>query len=200
MIENNDWRILYQGEYLKNKTFYFHVFEPKGNNDHEHCQFCTEKFGVDYTKAGYSTMDDCYWVCEECFEDFKEMFSFKIFEEGTFNNRTITSIIEDEVESFSNSEKVYSIKRILQLLINLKSVEIKKEKIFIEPAFVQIFIDRSPKKFFPLKPMHSEINVSGIMDLFNALEELFAKMQKKADEDKLCEAVESVYLEHKADF
>ncbi|MBM2824639.1 MAG: hypothetical protein HW402_303 [Dehalococcoidales bacterium] len=30
--------------------------------------------------VGYATIDDYYWICENCFQDFKEMFAWNVVE------------------------------------------------------------------------------------------------------------------------
>jgi hypothetical protein len=51
--------------------------------DHDHCSFCWEKFTEpDYIPEalhqGYTTLDDYYWICESCFNDFKERFAWTL--------------------------------------------------------------------------------------------------------------------------
>lgn len=85
MIEENDWRLRGQEEYLQNKDFCFMRFIPSENgNLHIHCEFCWHKFmetpeGVeDCSSEGYCSSDGKYWVCEECFKDLKEKFNWKL--------------------------------------------------------------------------------------------------------------------------
>jgi hypothetical protein len=60
-------------KYLKNPSW-----------DHDHCEFCWAKFMIedypDVLHEGYSTLDDYRWICENCFQDFKEMFGWKVVE------------------------------------------------------------------------------------------------------------------------
>lgn len=85
MIEEDDWRLRGQEEYLQNKEFRFREFIPSGNGSlHTHCEFCWHKFmeyaeGVeDCSQEGFCSSDDKYWVCEECFRDFKDKFNWKL--------------------------------------------------------------------------------------------------------------------------
>ena len=39
---------------------------------HAHCEFCWEKALTDKVCTFYCTEDLQYWICEECFRDFKE--------------------------------------------------------------------------------------------------------------------------------
>lgn len=85
MIEEDDWRLRGQEEYLQKKEFSFKKFIPAHNGSlHAHCEFCWHKFmenseGVnDCSQEGYCSTDEKYWVCEECFQDFKEKFKWKL--------------------------------------------------------------------------------------------------------------------------
>lgn len=43
---------------------------------HEHCEFCWYKALTDIDCTFYCTEDMRYWICEECFRDFKEKFNW----------------------------------------------------------------------------------------------------------------------------
>ena len=45
----------------------------------KYCEFCMKKmvFNSEYEKC-YATKDRKYWICEKCFEDFKDMFNFRL--------------------------------------------------------------------------------------------------------------------------
>ena len=73
---NNDWRIRDQKEYLNKKKIKKNVFMKKENWDHEHCEFCWEKF-LSGTE-GFCTEDEKYWICETCFRDFKDAFGWTL--------------------------------------------------------------------------------------------------------------------------
>ena len=81
MLEKNDWRLLNQQEYLMNAKLKKAEYKmPSEKWDHDHCAFCCDKFSEikeDLTQ-GYCTADQKYWICEECFNDFKEMFKFEV--------------------------------------------------------------------------------------------------------------------------
>lgn len=40
---------------------------------HDHCEFCWEKIEADKDMTCYCTEDHHHWVCEECYNDFKDM-------------------------------------------------------------------------------------------------------------------------------
>ncbi len=81
MLEKDDWRLLNQKEYLMTAKLIKAAYKPKNENlDHEHCSFCWDKFSAnpEDLSVGFQTVDGKYWICEECFEDFKEMFGFEV--------------------------------------------------------------------------------------------------------------------------
>ena len=43
---------------------------------HEHCEFCWEKATTDKECVFYCTKDMRYWVCPDCFKDFKNSFGW----------------------------------------------------------------------------------------------------------------------------
>lgn len=84
MVEKNDWRLTYQEDYLMGKSLkYVKAFKKYSEKwDHEHCSFCWATFS-EYENdlhEGYCTLDEKYWVCPTCFEDFKEMFGWTVAE------------------------------------------------------------------------------------------------------------------------
>ncbi|MDP4119237.1 MAG: hypothetical protein Q8873_08665 [Bacillota bacterium] len=74
----NDWRLTNQMNYLQKKTLLNMRFEPfKKGWEHEHCEFCSKRIDSKTIDA-YTTEDRYYWICKECFDDFKEMFEWKV--------------------------------------------------------------------------------------------------------------------------
>lgn len=78
MLEKDDWRIRNQINYLFGveliKTKYYSNSETW---DHDHCEFCWEKFDSEEI-VGYSTKDGYYWICNDCFNDFSNMFEWRV--------------------------------------------------------------------------------------------------------------------------
>lgn len=81
----DDWRLIRgQDEYLRGLTFRKTRFVTVGTYDHDHCEFCWEKFMEDCSgiahcsSEGYLSMDGKFWVCQECFDDFKEILDFHL--------------------------------------------------------------------------------------------------------------------------
>ena len=77
----DDWRFMGQDKYLMGSTLQFIPYVRWSETwDHDHCDFCNETFseyGSDLHK-GYCTLDKKNWICEKCFNDFKEMFQWKV--------------------------------------------------------------------------------------------------------------------------
>ena len=44
---------------------------------HEHCDLCWEKALTDINRTFYVTDDMKHWICEQCFNDFKEKFNWQ---------------------------------------------------------------------------------------------------------------------------
>ncbi len=77
----NDWRLRNQEDYLKSEVLIKSKYKkPSEKWDHDHCDFCFEKFSENDgdLHEGYCTKDKRIWICEECYEDFKEDFNFII--------------------------------------------------------------------------------------------------------------------------
>lgn len=57
-----------------------HPFEDyKDGWEHEHCEFCSDRIDKN-TSSAYSTNDNYHWICETCYNDFKEMFEWIVKE------------------------------------------------------------------------------------------------------------------------
>lgn len=83
MSVKDDWRLTNQDKYLRGVTLrWMRYRKPREDWDHDHCSFCRGKFmEEDFPGAfheGYTTEDNYHWVCKQCFEDFKEMFQWKL--------------------------------------------------------------------------------------------------------------------------
>ena len=69
-------------ELLRGRTFCKKRYQTKSDRwDHDHCEFCWAKFteDIDGTEhEGFTTTDRYYWICDECFELFKNHFGFQL--------------------------------------------------------------------------------------------------------------------------
>jgi hypothetical protein len=82
-LEIYDWRLQGQQRYLQGATLEFRQYQTYSKTwDHDHCDFCGARFMVstqiDALREGYTTTDQYYWICGECFEDFREMFQWVV--------------------------------------------------------------------------------------------------------------------------
>ena len=82
MIEANDWRLQGQEKYLLGVRLVWKKYSRYSQDwDHDHCEFCWAKFmqeeGPDILHEGYATEDNYRWVCQKCYNDFKEMFKWQ---------------------------------------------------------------------------------------------------------------------------
>ncbi|WP_346860154.1 hypothetical protein [uncultured Draconibacterium sp.] len=79
--KDKDLRLQGQEKYLSGEKLIFKNYADKNTKtDHDHCEFCSEKFSEtlpDCLRSGYTTTDDYHWVCEKCYSDFKESFNWK---------------------------------------------------------------------------------------------------------------------------
>ena len=81
MLQQDDGRLLPQHERLHGLTLVHQPWKPANpRNDHDHCEFCWDKFANcdGCLGEGYSTEDRESWICDACFEDFKERFKWKV--------------------------------------------------------------------------------------------------------------------------
>ena len=77
--DKNDWRFQGQDKYLMNVQLMLSKFD-NSVRDHDHCDFCSEKFSEmdGDLHEGYCTLDKYHWICEKCFNDFKDMFNWQV--------------------------------------------------------------------------------------------------------------------------
>jgi len=83
MLEQNDWRLTNQEKYLLNARLQKKAYvQPTLTWDHDHCEFCWAKFmeGThnDVLHEGYCTENEKCWICEQCYQDFKDTFNFRV--------------------------------------------------------------------------------------------------------------------------
>lgn len=76
----SDWRLNGQEKYLHGvKLKHMNIKDKSNPSDHEHCEFCLEKISnySDTIHEAYCTEDEYYWVCDNCYNDFRAMFKWK---------------------------------------------------------------------------------------------------------------------------
>lgn len=93
----DDWRLTPEKERFRGAVFVRREwYPPKPSWDHDHCEFCWKKFAEadladpePTVQAGYTTAGPIgrppeerepayHWVCDDCFEDFREQFEFQL--------------------------------------------------------------------------------------------------------------------------
>jgi hypothetical protein len=81
MSAMNDWRLQGQERYLTNAKFVRRIYVPPSPSwDHDHCEFCGAKVSLNEgdLREGYVTLDGKHWICDVCFNDFKERFRWVV--------------------------------------------------------------------------------------------------------------------------
>ena len=79
---NGFYQIIFK--YAENHVKSFQETKPYLEGDkiqlfwHEHCDFCSKKAMTNIECEFYCTKDMKYWICKECFEDFKDKFSWTV--------------------------------------------------------------------------------------------------------------------------
>jgi hypothetical protein len=70
-----DWREQGQKKYLSGLKYTYKKYIRWSESwDHDHCEFCWEKFSVDMDDAlreGWVSEDDYHWICRTCFSRFQ---------------------------------------------------------------------------------------------------------------------------------
>ena len=78
-----DWRIMGQEGYLLNKHLEHRLFQRSlCVEDFDQCEFCWAVFdkNKELPLKAYYAPDIKVWICEECFNDFKEHFNWSVSE------------------------------------------------------------------------------------------------------------------------
>jgi hypothetical protein len=90
MAESSDWRLRGQEAYLGGAALVRRPYRRYAANadwDHDHCAFCWAKFMVEdlpiVLHEGYATRDDYHWICQRCFQDFREQFRWTVVADAT---------------------------------------------------------------------------------------------------------------------
>jgi hypothetical protein len=83
MREIDDWRLTNQDRYLKGVELIWRAYKSANpSNDHDHCEFCWAKFmadeSIDALREGYATDDRYRWICKTCFDDFSDLFGWRV--------------------------------------------------------------------------------------------------------------------------
>jgi hypothetical protein len=79
--EADDWRRQGQERFLSGVKLISKDYQPyRSGWDHDHCEFCGTKFSLrpGDLKKGYVTEDNYHWICDSCFNDFRDEFNWVV--------------------------------------------------------------------------------------------------------------------------
>jgi hypothetical protein len=79
-----DWRLQRQEKYLTGILLVKKRYRKYREDwDHDHCEFCMRTFSerAGDLNEGYATEDEYRWICENCYQDFKEQFRWMVQED-----------------------------------------------------------------------------------------------------------------------
>jgi hypothetical protein len=82
----SDWRLMGQEKYLAGASLTKKAYKKYREDwEHDHCAFCSLKFSErpGDLNEGYATENDYHWICERCYEDFKEQFHWTVKEDDS---------------------------------------------------------------------------------------------------------------------
>ena len=83
IVKSDDWRLTGQERYLLfaklKEVFPLEYINSLDNPEmfHEHCEFCMNKVEENKELKHYVTLDNYRWICEDCYNDFSNIFKFK---------------------------------------------------------------------------------------------------------------------------
>ena len=87
---DDDWRLTGQEDLVAGVVLVRRKYRQYPTNpewDHDHCFFCGAKFSLEDAPGllheGYSTEDEYRWICDRCFDDFKDRFRWTVKAEAT---------------------------------------------------------------------------------------------------------------------
>jgi hypothetical protein len=75
----SDWRLQGQEKFLQGVTLTRKRYRKYRDDwDHDHCEFCWAKFSEnpEDLHVGYVSSDNYHWVCEQCYNDFSQVFNW----------------------------------------------------------------------------------------------------------------------------
>jgi hypothetical protein len=81
----SDWRLQGQERYLTGAKLLRRKYALQSASwDHDHCEFCGAKFSLNEgdLHEGYVTLDGKHWICDGCFNDFRDRFGWDVVVEG----------------------------------------------------------------------------------------------------------------------
>ena len=78
-------------EYLHNKTLYAKKIIFSQRVDHVHCELCWQRLSnyKDDQDFGYYEPDSISFICERCFNSFKDLFGWKLSDDGIIETMNV---------------------------------------------------------------------------------------------------------------
>jgi len=66
-------------EYLHNKNLQLKAFNCE-LDEHQHCELCWDRFSKAVNDLHFGYYESCSksWICETCYNDFKDLFQWKV--------------------------------------------------------------------------------------------------------------------------
>jgi hypothetical protein len=84
-IEKDDWRLSFGNTpsfYRQYKWSLKKWTRTSPHGDHDHCEFCWQKIsdieGTNIQHEAWADETETYWVCQLCFEDFRDMYCWNL--------------------------------------------------------------------------------------------------------------------------
>ena len=110
MIQKDDWRLMNDVEYLKNKEINPTDGEELAKNAPylKECIFCWEKVRDNFRQWWYLPTDMSCCICEECYNDFKDMFNWRKLDGWDIDWTMRCPKCHTELKVISNQDYVYS--------------------------------------------------------------------------------------------
>ena len=85
MIEQDDWRLHFgnKPEFYASLTWSFKKWtQTRPHWDHDHCEFCQIKLSDseidEVMHEGWTDNDEYHWICATCFNDFRDLYRWKV--------------------------------------------------------------------------------------------------------------------------
>ena len=104
-----DWRLNETTIHLREKTIKKMLYgQRKSTATHDHCEFCMRLFYEGPTRCeallqGYTTLDEYYWICEKCYQDFSALYKWVVDKELSVD--TLVNTLDTAANGFWYDEK-----------------------------------------------------------------------------------------------
>ena len=142
IVKSDDWRLTGQESYLLftkvkkilPKEYIDNLEKPE--LFHEHCSFCWDKVEENKDKKHYCTLDNYHWICNDCYNDFKELLKLEYFEilgKMTHKGMILDSLIDDD-ECFTQIKEYFNLSE-----VNITDNDLERTlKEMVEEGYISI--------------------------------------------------------------